>query len=260
MNRSSFRCPRCQPRRPVTRTGDPKSPRCRADPRYCRSILPDQWPTSSEQGPETPRDPLPAGSAAPAWRSVRWSWSVLGLSRSGLLSADEPAPPEPDAVGLDDDARHGDAARAWSPGSMTCCSCDARGPDRAGSRLPADLPADAPLVPVRLRRHRGGDGVRTAWTGGGRARRVAVPGRPRPAALAVARLRPTPSSRRRALGRRALVVRDGALAGGRDRRPAAPPTPAPFPGFGPGAGRARGLLAVAGVRGTRDDPARARGG
>jgi hypothetical protein len=72
---------------------------------------------------------------------------VVALSRSGLLSSGEPAPPEPKPSGS-----------TSLPGTVTgprlvarvgdLLIMDARGPDRAGSRLPAGLPADARLVPV----------------------------------------------------------------------------------------------------------------
>jgi hypothetical protein len=74
---------------------------------------------------------------------------VVVLSRSGLLSSAAPAPPGPTPS---------PSGSSTTPGTVTgprlvarvgdLLIMDARGPARAGSRLPTGLPADAPLIPV----------------------------------------------------------------------------------------------------------------
>lgn len=170
---------------------------------------------------------------------------VVALSRSGLLSSGEPAPPpEPTPSGS-----------TTTPGTVTgprlvarvgdLLIMDARGPDRAGSRLPAGLPADAPLVPVLP----GGAEAATAAALPGPVVGVhdgslfrADPARARWRDLA-------PADAVLAAGysaARAVVVRDGAL---REVEVSTGSTtdPTPFPGYRPGRWTARGLLGGAGV-------------
>jgi hypothetical protein len=196
-----------------------------------------------EQGPE-PGGPgrLPAG-ARRAGVAVVAVLAVLGLSRSGLLSADEPQPPPApspsDVVTPGDDgarlvARLDDRLLLAAPGMA-----------ERGARLPGNLPEDARLVPVRLQ---GEDDPPTASDGPGPVLGVADgvlvrvdPARPRwrslgPAdALVSASFNPA----------KAIVLRGSELAeveiatgGQTDAKP--------FPGFDPESWTPRGVLAAAG--------------
>jgi hypothetical protein len=165
---------------------------------------------------------------------------VVALSRSGLLSSGEPAPPpEPTPSGS-----------ATTPGTVTgprlvarvgdLLIMDARGPDRAGSRLPAGLPADAALVPVLP----GGTEAAAAAALPGPVVGVhdgslfrADPARARWRDLA-------PADAVLAAGysaARAVVVRDGALQEV-EVSTGSTTDPAPFPGYRPERWTARGLL------------------
>ncbi len=103
-----------------------------------------------EQGPEPD-----APRRLPAWArrlgiAVVAVLVVLGLSRSGLLSADGPKPPpEP---GPSDSVTPGDDAPRLVARLDDRLLLAAPGEAQPGARLPADLPADARLVPVRLPR------------------------------------------------------------------------------------------------------------
>jgi hypothetical protein len=196
-----------------------------------------------EQGPE-PGGPgrLPAGLRR-AGIAVAAVLAVLGLSRSGLLSADEPQPqPEPspsDSATPGEDrallvARVGDRLLLAAPGAA-----------EPGARLPTDLPADARLVPVRLP---GEDDPPVASDGPGPVLGVADgvlvrvdPARPRWRSLgpadAVVSASYSPA--------KAIVLRGSELeeveiatGGQTDARP--------FPGFDPETWTAQGVLAAAG--------------
>jgi len=115
-------------------------------PAILRSMPPDQPDDVVGQGSDE-------ASGAPPSRLRRAGLAlgavvvVVALSRSGLLSSGETTPPEPKP-----------STSAPTLGTVTgprlvarvgdLLIMDARGPDRAGSRLPAGLPGDAPLIPI----------------------------------------------------------------------------------------------------------------
>ena len=74
--------------------------------------------------------------------------AVLGLSRASLLTADDLSNPEPTDTAT---AEPGDALPRLVARLGDRLLLAADGEPEPGARLPADLPADAPLVPMRLR-------------------------------------------------------------------------------------------------------------
>jgi hypothetical protein len=170
---------------------------------------------------------------------------VAILSRSGLLSSGEPAPPEPSPSATAPTVTTEPGPRLVARvGELLVL--DARNGDRAGSRLPDGLPADARLVPVLP----GGTEVAAAA--------AAVPG-PVVGVHDGSLFRADPARRRwrdlapadevLAAGysaARAVVVRDGDLQ--EVEVSTGSTTDAdPFPGFEPGRWMPRGLLGGAGL-------------
>ena len=169
--------------------------------------------------------------------------AVLGLSRSGLLSADEPQPrPEPSPS---DSATPGDDAPRLVARLADLLLIAASGAAEPGARLPADLPAGARLVPVRLQ---GEHDPPAASAGPGPVLGVADgelirvdPARPRWRSLGPADAVVSASYR----PAKAIVLRGSELeeveiatGGQTDAKP--------FPGFDPEAWTPRGVLAAAG--------------
>ena len=167
------------------------------------------------------------------------------LSRTGLLSSDQPAPaPEPSPSGSASGAAPGGAPRLVARvGDRLVLA--ARGAARPGVSLPPGLPGDAVLVPVRAGGNDAGAGAdapgpvvgvvdgrlfradpgRTRWRDLGSADSVVG------AALSPARV---------------IVDRDGSLQEV-EVSTGSVVDPQPFPGFVPGQWTAQGLLGGAGV-------------